>query len=30
VSILDQGLLNSIACECYEACKLAFTSSLNE
>jgi CRP-like cAMP-binding protein len=30
VSIIDQALLNSTACECYEACKLAFASSLSE
>lgn len=30
VSILDQTLLNSMACECYQACKHAFEASLNE
>jgi CRP-like cAMP-binding protein len=30
VSILNQTLLNNMACECYEACKLAFEASLNE
>jgi CRP-like cAMP-binding protein len=30
VSIMDQRLLNTTACECYEACKLAFAASLSE
>jgi CRP-like cAMP-binding protein len=30
VRIVDQGLLNATACECYEACKLAFAASLHE
>jgi CRP-like cAMP-binding protein len=30
VTVLDRKLLNSSACECYEACKLAFTASLRE
>lgn len=30
VIILDRGMLTGIACECYEACKLAFSSSLAE
>jgi CRP-like cAMP-binding protein len=28
VSVLDSALLNATACECYEACKRAFTASL--
>ncbi len=30
VRVLDHTLLNATACECYEACKLAFATSLNE
>jgi len=30
VAVLDRGLLNAKACECYEACKLAFAASLSE
>jgi CRP-like cAMP-binding protein len=30
VRVLDHELLNATACECYEACKLAFAASLRE
>jgi CRP-like cAMP-binding protein len=30
VTVLDHVLLNATACECYDACKLAFTASLQE
>jgi CRP-like cAMP-binding protein len=30
VTILNQAQLNGMACECYEACKLAFAASLSE
>lgn len=30
VTVLDQALLNATACECYQACKLAFAASLLE
>ena len=30
VSVVDRELLNATACECYEACKLAFAASLHE
>jgi CRP-like cAMP-binding protein len=30
VSVVNQALLNAMACECYEACKLAFATSLSE
>jgi CRP-like cAMP-binding protein len=30
VTVLDQQLLHAAACECYEACKLAFEASLRE
>jgi hypothetical protein len=28
VAVLDRALLNAAACECYEACKLAFGAAL--
>ncbi len=30
VTVLDRALLNSTACECYQACKVAFAQSLRE
>jgi CRP-like cAMP-binding protein len=30
VTILDRGLLNATACECYQACNLAFEASLRK
>jgi CRP-like cAMP-binding protein len=30
ITVLDKELLNTTACECYEACKVAFAESLSE
>ena len=30
VEVINQKLLNDSACECYEACKLAFSAALRE